>query len=159
MSQEKIKPYTETELEVFKVTFKNLPFYKSEDGGYVTTDNIPELAKAINYNRTDEELAVVKEYFDKQFGGRVTFANFVDLMATLHDTTQIAINQAKLIDADGNGFISQDEFASLLKSLKVHDGRLREVTFEEFVTAADSNQDGLVSVEECAEWIRKALGD
>jgi Ca2+-binding EF-hand superfamily protein len=41
--------------------------------------------------------------------------------------------------------------------MTAHDEKLKRKTFEDFVKEADTNQDGLVSIDECAEWITRNL--
>ena len=49
------------------------------------------------------------------------------------------------------------EFDSVLELLLSHEPATSTLTFEQFTEEADTNKDGKVSLQECAEWIERHL--
>jgi len=153
MPRDFTKPYTDAELEEVKKKFRELPTYDKGTDSVKSSDFVL-LAKAIGFGKTDEEIKLAQDFWAKHSGGIIKWDNFMDMAKAAHDMGEASQVMARIVDKDGDGFISSDEFDELFKCMKIHDERLRELSFSDFVTEADINQDGKVSIDECADWIR-----
>jgi len=147
-------PWTEGEVEEAKVTFQRIPSYSD---GSIPSSDISLLSKSLDIERTPEQLAAYKTYWDKNFGGRIPLVEVESILSTIHDNAKNALGRAQVFDKDGNGFISEDEFEQLMEIMIVHDPKLKNVPFKQFVLAADTNHDGLVSLKECAVWMERNM--
>jgi len=151
------KPFSAAEQEEIKAIFRRMPSYTDADGGSIDLADSVQFAKEIEFERTPEEMATVAQYWEKTTGGHiVTFQSFMGALTSIHDRVEMAKFFARSADKDGNGFISSEEFEDLLTALRVSNKiTLDSISFEDFVKAADTNKDGKISIEECADWIRE----
>jgi len=158
MTRDFSKPYTKEELDDLAACFKTLPTYTP--GGYVLDTDIPQIIEMMGYPRTKEQAQAYADFHRKQFGGIVTLDKILSDISVIHETSKLAKSYAEHIDLDKSGTIEVEEFGELMKLLTVHDPRLggAKVSFEEFVSQADKNKDGKVSIEECAEWVASIIG-
>lgn len=141
-------------MEAMKVAFKKLPSYtETEDGGYILSSDVLSLASAMNYDRPPDQLKMLMQFYDKYNEGKLPFTVYVDAIAHAHDMRYSAKITATMADTDGNGFISADEYHDMYELLLMHNPKLKAIPFETFLQEADTNKDGLVSIEECLEWL------
>lgn len=87
----------------------------------------------------------------------MTWDFFNNAVRTLHDPSLAAMFHAKKFDKNGDGFIQENEFLSLLELMITHEPKLTGKVFTDFVIEADTNKDGKVSIQECADWIAKYM--
>jgi len=148
------KPYTDEELEEVKVIFRSMPSYAGET---IRSSDIPRFTNAKGWPLSDEEIQNGVEYWDKFHDGVVSLEDMIRVCRNIHDTAELTKDRIQACDKDGDGFISREEFENFFRNLVVHDPRLKVSSFENFIQAVDTSNDGLVSVEECGAWIEKCL--
>jgi Ca2+-binding EF-hand superfamily protein len=145
--------YTDKDLERFKEAFRAR---KSYQNGSIVGADLPGLIKAIGYTRTDAQSKKYVEYVEEVFGGRLELKDFIDYMRTQHDPAQILLKYAQDFDKDKDGFISAEEFKYGIGTLEIHDPSVKtgSVSYEDLLREADSNNDGKISIEELAAWLK-----
>jgi len=107
----------------------------------------------MDYPRTEEQIASYETYWEKLFEGRVPLEEWISACRYLHNLRQVAIDRAAAFDTDGDGIISLTEFEEIMKIAIIHAPKLQGLTYGDFVTEADTNKDGKVSIEELAGWM------
>ena len=148
-------PLSDSELADLIKLFKSMPSYKDENDA-ISTNDFPVMLKEMGYERTPEQTAAYQKYWDEKSGGKLTKDEFVTAVTTLRSTSEyFAKTYAVKFDTDGDGFISVDEFKPILELLSTHDPTIAGISYEEFIKQADKNNDGKVSIDECAGWIEK----
>ena len=147
-------PISDSELEHFLNFFKSLPSYKDEA---ISTKDFPALIKkGMRYERTPEQILAYQKYWDEKGGGKLTLSEATRALKSVHSTSKyFAQTYAAKFDTDGDGFISADEFKPMLELMASHDPTIAGISFEEFMEQADTNHDGKINIEECAQWIEK----
>jgi len=155
MGRDPSKPYSEQELNDLKFAFRSLPTHYSED--FIRSSDIHLLLKRMNFERTPEQTAGYKKFFDDNLGGVIALSDFINRASVIHDSKKMVQVAARAFDKNGDGFISADEFTELMKVMRIHDPKMKNVPFEKFLKEADTNKDGKVSIEECNEWISKNI--
>jgi len=152
-------PQTEEDIVRIEAVFKSLPTYTPEDGGSVGMEDVPKVLEAVGVKRTPEQIQAYIEHGNKHFDGRMNWNLTVNILKNLHQTDTALKAFAENCDKDGDGFITEDEFADLLALIKSHDPELEKIgiSFEDFVKEADKNKDGKVSIEECTQWLRNKM--
>ena len=150
-------PYSEAEIEEVRITFKTRPSYKPEDGGTISVDEVPQILEAMRMERNPEQVQAYKDYWITHFNGRLYLDGVVNILKNVHKNDTYLRSLAQNCDKDGDGLITEEEFADLLNLMTIHDPKLAQfkTTFEKFVAEADLNKDGKVSVEECRNWLEK----
>ena len=144
-------PYTEKELEELEALFKALPTYR--DGAAETSD-MAAICKLMRYERTPEQILAYKHYCDRNFG-KVYLDHFRANMKAIHSMSLFCLNFATRFDTNKNGLIDKEEFEPLLELISIQDPAVANISYEEFVKQADTNVDGKVSIQECANWVEK----
>jgi len=151
MPRDITKAYTEDELVLIKGIFQGIPSYTAENS--ISSKDIGVLMKRMDYPRTEEQIAVYETYWDKLFEGRIPLEEWISTCRNLHNLRRITIDRAAAFDTDGDGIISLTEFEEIMKIAISHDPKLKGLTYADFVTEADTNKDGKVSIEELAGWM------
>jgi len=154
MPRDITKPYTEDELVLIRGIFLDLPTYNAA-GEYALSSDVGELFRRMDYPRTAEQLASYELYWNLNFEGKIPLEDALSSIRNSHSLRQLFIDRAAVYDTDRNGIITADEFEELLKIAVIHEPKLQNTTFEDFLTEADTNKDGQVSIEECGAWLEK----
>ena len=82
----------------------------------------------------------------------------MDFLRNWTDVGQLTGVFASLFDLDGNGTITVREFEQLMPCIRVLEPRVHAVSFADFKKHADTIAvDGVVSIEECANWMKETL--
>ena len=145
-------PYSDEELECIVEIFKSLPTF--EDDSISSTD-IPALLEGMRYKRTPEQNAAYKNHWDLHNGGRIPLKEFILIFKAVHERKKWFLVCATHVDKDKNGFIDSEEFKYMCEFTAAHDPTAAGVTYEQFLQEADSDHDGRISIEECADWIEE----
>lgn len=153
MSHDMTKPYTEEELEGVKAIFRSMPSYVER----VSSTDTALLIKRLGWPRSPAQTQAYIDYWNKFFDGVIPLPFLLQICRHLHDSLQLMREAVKECDKDGNGYISKDEFGLLLSYLVIHDPNVKSTPFDQFVKEADTNKDGLVSIDECVAWVEKLM--
>jgi len=148
--------YTKHELEnVLPAIFRSMPTYNPDDDSILTPD-FGELYRRSGYKRTPEQVKVDTDYFDQNHNGRAYMHQYITVFAELHKPTAMVRSFIMtVVDRDGNGYISAEEFVEMMKVIDNYDPRLVGKTYDLFVMEADTNKDGQVDIDECVAWVDK----
>jgi len=149
-------PYTAEELEQVRSDFRSMPTYKN---GFVGVENIPELFKSLRYYRTPSQLKYIHDFWVFIWNGGIMEDVYIPLASQLHLTSVFAQRLTKETDTNRDGFLSEDEFKTVIAYLAQHDGTFSGKTFEDFVVETDINKSGLVDLEKATAWIVKQYSD
>jgi len=146
------KPWSEEELEDLRTRLKKMPTYKN---GYVSTSDFPAIYRAMNYDLPQNQAEAIIKFADQTYGGKISLEDVIRYASTFYNPSLTARAHAINFDLDKDGFISAPEFEPILEILRVvyPNSKLPGKTFQDFVKEADSNNDGKVSIDECADWI------
>ncbi|XP_037040361.1 calmodulin-like [Bradysia coprophila] len=145
--------FSPEEIERFRKVFRTMPSYEES----ITSQDLPQFYRSINYIKSMETYLKHAEYTDKIFGGRITTTQLMTYLANEHDSRLLMHEYLKTFDRNNDGYISKDEFEMGIGDIKVHDPRFKHVSYEDFLKQADTNKDGRVSVSECRDWVNKNL--
>ena len=145
-------PLTEEELEDVVKLFKSMPTFTDDSIASADSDT---MLKAMNIQRSPEQLAAYRKHWDSFFGGRIPMKEAISIFKTLHERQKWFVVCAAHFDRNNDGFIDAGEFKDLLELSTTHDPTLAGLTYENFVEEADANHDGKITIQECADWIEK----
>ena len=145
-------PHSEKELADLEAFFKTLPTYKD---GEVSNSDLPAFIKKMRYKRSPEQMQVYHNFWETNFGGKIPLDQMFSLVKSIHNTSLVFREVASKVDKNKNGEIDADEFKYVLEVCSGHDPGIKSLTYEQFIREADTNRDGKVSIQECADWIEK----
>lgn len=145
-------PYTEKELEYLVQFFKSLPSYKNDAA---SVGDFPEILKGLKFKRSPEQVQAYQNYWKQLNGGTISLSDFVATVKSLHNRMEVYHQYASRFDTDKDGLIDAEEFKHVWAFFSAHDPTVAGLTYEEFMKEADTNRDGHISIQECAEWIEK----
>lgn len=145
--------YTPEELEKFRKIFRTIPSYEES----ISSKDLTLYLESINFNKPLETYQKHTEYVDKILGGRIELTQIIKYLRTEHDPRLLMNEYLLTFDRDNDGYVSKDEFEFGMEDIKVHDPRVKHISYENFLKEADTNKDGRISVSECKEWIKKNL--
>jgi len=156
-------PYKEEEYEGLREIFRTMPSYKD---GYILSSDFADIFNRLRYNRTPEQVEAYVVWWDHAQDGKMYIDQYLEILTSVHTTSKFTKLYVEIIDKNKNGYIGAEEFDHLMTLLPHHDQKLIGKTsddffaegsksYEEFVTEADTNKDGIVDTEECAGWIAK----
>jgi len=97
------------------------------------------------------------QFADLNYGGKIRLEDAIRYVSTFYNPSLTAHAHAINFALDKDGFISTSEFETILEILRIvyPNSKLPGKTFQQFVKEADSNNDGKVSIDECADWTTK----
>jgi len=153
------EPYTEEEIGGILAALKVNPTFDRDNGGSVSTSEIFELLGLMRRERGPESVQSYTDYWDKHHNGRIYLELLADGLRVAHKNADLIGLLIARADMNKDGYISEDEFADMLKLMEHYDSRLTGLnsSFEEFTREADTDGDGKVSLEECNVWIQHKL--
>ena len=145
-------PYLEDEFRDVGKAFKLQPTFENDS---ISSADIGPFLSELRIKRSPEQISAYQKHWDLHFGGRVPLSETILIFKAVHERKKWFLTCAAHLDVNRNGFINAEDFKPLLEMTVVHDPTVAGLTFQEFVQEADVNQDGRVSIEECADWIEK----
>ncbi|OXA43250.1 Parvalbumin-7 [Folsomia candida] len=101
---------------------------------------------------TPEQLVEYKKMWNGPYHGFVPLDIMTKVMASLDDNAELMKILVSGADVDGNGFIEEKEFNSLVKCLLAHNPQFAIVAYDNFLAEADTNKDGKISITEAVDW-------
>lgn len=146
--------YTQEEIEKFRKFFRIVPSYEES---IASKDIIPYL-KSIGYIKNQEAYDKYIEFTDKILNGRIELIQIVKYLQAQHDPSQLMNEFAITFDKDKDGYITKEEFEYGIQTLKIHDPRVKVISFATFLKEADANKDGRISVSELKDWLINNIG-
>jgi Ca2+-binding EF-hand superfamily protein len=148
-------PETDEELER-KVQMREVFDMFDESGdGEVDMSEMAGLMSSVGVAFTDEDKAKMMSEFDTSGDGQISFDEFWQYMRSLSvptDPVQIVTDVFALIDKDGSGSITAQEFSTQMKSLPVE---ISEHDIEALVREVDHSGDGEIDLHEFAAVLKK----
>ena len=147
---------TKPEISATEIKEIFMLFDKNSDG-YVNTNELGTLVRAINLNPTETELEELKKKIDSSNSGQFNLPqleNLVRVRGPDPDTLQDVIDALKVFDSDHDGKISVEEFVYAMVNMGE---RMTEAEVREII--ADSELDGgnAIKVEEFAKMIMNRI--
>ncbi|XP_021963582.1 uncharacterized protein LOC110859018 [Folsomia candida] len=106
---------------------------------------------------TPEQLDEYKKMWNGPYHGFVPLDIMTKIMASLEDNAELMRVLVSWADVDGNGFIDEKEFNSLVKCLLAHNPQFPIIAYDNFLAEADTNKDGKISITEAVDWFSKQV--
>ena len=155
MADVDLGPETDEELER-KVQMKEVFEMFDESGdGEVDMDELSGLMSAIGVEFSDDDKKLLMENFDKSGDGQISFDEFWQYMRGMtqpSDPATIVQDVFSLIDKDGSGSITAEEFATQLRALPVE---ISDQDIEALVRECDESGDGEIDLHEFSDVLAK----
>lgn len=145
--------YSEEDIEKFRKVFRTVPSYEESIS---SKDLIPYL-QSINYIKPLATYQKYIEYADRILGGRFEITQIMKYIRVEHDPCLLMNEYLANFDRNNDGYVSKEEFEFGMETLRVHDPRIRHVSYQNFLKEADANRDGKISVSECKDWLNRNL--
>jgi len=126
-------------------------FDKSGDGE-IDLSELDGLMRSLGVNCTKDDSKLLMSQFDKSGDGAISFPEFYAYMkgrmdTKNEDTSQIVADIFAIIDVDGNGTITVDEFSTVLLALPID---ISKDDIEGLVQEMDVSGEGIISLQEFA---------
>jgi Ca2+-binding EF-hand superfamily protein len=148
-------PETDDELER-KVQMKEVFAMFDESGdGEVDLEEMSGLMSSVGVSFSDEDKLLMMRDFDSSGDGTISFEEFwqyMRQMAVPSDPQQIVEDVFSLIDKDGSGSITAQEFSDQMKALPCE---ISEQDIESLVREVDHSGDGEIDLHEFAAVLKK----
>ncbi|XP_035711329.1 troponin C, skeletal muscle [Folsomia candida] len=109
----------------------------------------------LGYSATQEQRDGYITFFNDAYNGKLILDVLIRILGSIDDTQEQMKIHVTALDKNGDGFIDEFEFITIVQVLLIHDPTFPKVDFTKFVTEADTNQDGKVSIDEAVEWFCK----
>lgn len=145
--------YTPEEIEKFRKVFRTVPSYEES----ISAKDLILYLKKIDFIKPQETYEKYIEYSDKILGGRFEMTQIMKYIRAQHDPLLLMNEYLVNFDRNNDGYVSKEEFEFGMETVRVHDPRVRNISYKNFVKEADANKDGKISVSECKEWLNKNL--
>jgi len=129
--------------------------FDSSGDGSVDIEELGGLMSALGVILTDDDKVLLMKEFDRSGDGNISFAEFYSYMKARSepaDTHQIVTDVFEMIDKDGSGSITVEEFQQVLMALPV---AISEQDIDIIVVEIDSGGDGEISLHEFAAVLEK----
>lgn len=129
--------------------------FDSSGDGSVDIGELGGLMSALGVELTQDDQVLLMKEFDRSGDGSISFAEFYKYMRSRSesvDTKQLVHDVFEMIDKDGSGSITVEEFQSVLMRLPV---AISEADIDVIVREIDSGGDGEISLHEFADVLEK----
>merc|ERR1711871_348839 len=153
--EDDLGPETDEELERKHQMKEGFDMFDESGDGGVDMGEMSGLMSAIGMTFTDDEKTLLMKELDASGDGQVSFDEFwqyMRRMATPADPETIVQDVFSLIDKDGSGSITADEFSEQLKALPVE---ISEEDIEALVREVDASGDGEIDLHEFSAVLEK----
>uniref|UniRef100_T1JS65 EF-hand domain-containing protein n=1 Tax=Tetranychus urticae TaxID=32264 RepID=T1JS65_TETUR len=128
---------TQEQIAEFKEAFS----FDKDGDGEITTAELETVMRSLDQNPTEAELKDMINEFDDDGNG---LPEFLSMMARAMKYTN-SVEEIRVFDKDGNGFISAKEFRYVMTNLGE---KLTDEEVDEMILEADIDEDGRVNYEE-----------
>ncbi|KAJ6646341.1 hypothetical protein Bhyg_01552 [Pseudolycoriella hygida] len=142
--------YTQEEIEQFRKVFRTQPSYEES----IASKEVIQFCRDIKFPKPEETYKKYVEYWEA-CGERAELTQIMKYIQNSHNSCLLMNEYLLLFDRNNDGFISEEEFRFGMETLRVHDPRVKDISYEDFLKQADTNKDGKISVAECREWLFK----
>jgi len=129
--------------------------FDSSGDGSVDIGELGGLMSALGVELTEDDRTLLMKEFDRSGDGNISFAEFFSYMRSRSeevDTHQLVHDVFEMIDKDGSGSITVEEFQSVLMRLPV---QISEADIDVIVREIDAGGDGEISLHEFAAVLEK----
>lgn len=145
--------YSPEELEKFRKVFRTVPSYEES----ISSKDLISYLQSINFIKPQETYQKYIEYSDKILGGRFELTQIMKYFRAQHDPRLLMNEYLINFDRNNDGYVSKEEFEFGMETIRFHDPRVKNISYENFVKEADTNKDGKISASECKDWLNKNL--
>jgi calmodulin len=131
--------------------------FDADHSGEVSIDEMGSLLKTMGMELTAADLEIVIKKFDRDGDGTISFEEFWIYMKSRKaklDPDVVVAQVFAMIDADGSGRITAEEFSDTLRKLPT---RISEEDINALVREIDSSGDGEISMHEFAHVLKKYI--
>ncbi|OXA54845.1 calmodulin [Folsomia candida] len=133
--------------------FRKMPSFKDAS---ISVSDLDPFFKAIGFTCTPEQFQGYENYSNKLLDGRFPLDLCIKSLGSVDDAEELLKIHITAMDKDKDGFIDENEFKTILVTLRTHMGHdYPNVDYAQFVKEADTNQDGKISIDEAVEWFVK----
>jgi len=129
--------------------------FDSQDSGVIDIKDLKVALRALGFEPRKEEIKKMISEVDKDNSGKLTFENFLNLMAVKmseKDTKEEILKAFKLFDDDDTGKISFENLRRVSKELGEN---LTDEELQEMIDEADRDGDGQVDQDEFLRIMKK----
>ena len=136
---------TKEQIDEFKTAFA---LFDKNGDGTISTKELGCIKRAYGHDHTEAELKDMIGEFDKNGDGAIDFEEFLIMMEQKMAETKSKLDideTFKVLDKDGNGFISADELKQVINNLGE---KLTDEEVNELIREADIDDDGQINYEE-----------
>jgi len=160
MKHDFTKPFTEEEKVGLKAVFVGLPtFTPDSQKGHILSSAQANWFEAIGYDRSEEQIAAYKQYWDRFYGGIIPYKDFIETTTRVHDSADVLkVRVTGAYDKEGTGYISVEELMEFSNIAVIHEPKFEGADFQGFVDGAKKTEEGKVSLEEFGNWMTETLG-
>lgn len=145
--------YSEEEIEHFRKVFRKVPSHEET----ISSKDLISYLQSIHFIKPLETYQKYIEYSDKILGGRFEITQIMKYIRAQHDPRLLMNEYLINFDRNNDGYVSKEEFEFGMETIRVHDPRVKNISYENFLKEADANKDGKISVSECKDWLSKNL--
>ncbi|OXA49820.1 troponin C, skeletal muscle [Folsomia candida] len=136
-----------------EAAFKKMPTFSDAT---IDVADLDAFMETVGYSASKEQRDAYVTLFREGYNGKLILDLLVSLLGSIDDPKVLLKIHVTALDKDKDGFIDESEFKTIVKALLVHDPSVPKVDFTKFVTEADTNKDGKVSIDEAVEWFCKS---
>lgn len=136
---------SDQEMEVYEKAFKKVD--KSKKGS-IPIEKIMDVIEIFDDDIDQEEIDDILEQMGKRTDDSITFDEFVDFMKEMKNPKNI-VDAFTLFDKDKNGYISIDEFRSILQMVN---SKFSEEEMKEIFKMTDVSKDGKIDYREFVDF-------
>lgn len=147
--------FSTEEIEKFRKVFRTMPSYEES----ISSKDVIPFVTAINFIKPAATYQRYIEFIDEALGGRLRLplTEAAKYLQAEHDPSLLLNEYLVSLDRDNDGYVSKEEFEFGLETVRIHEPKIRNISYEDFVKEADVNNDVKISVAECKEWLRKNI--
>ncbi|KAF4589960.1 H(+)-transporting V0 sector ATPase subunit c [Pleurotus pulmonarius] len=134
---------TQEELEEYRSVFQG---FDRDNNGYVTTDELADVMRALGRHATDEQIRSMIQQVDLNRNGSIEFNEFLALVArNPTDPDHELLNAFRAFDQNGDGFVTADELKRVMHGIGEP---LTDHEIATMIAETDLDHDGKINYEE-----------
>ncbi|OXA37609.1 Parvalbumin alpha [Folsomia candida] len=149
---DKTHKYTWAEVEE---AFKKMETYNPTDQSIKVADFEKMLVGTLRYISTPEQVATYANMWAGPFEGKIRLDIFAPIMGAVADDVELLRIFVHALDRNKDGFVDNEEFATIVEVLLIHNKDFPRVDYKTFAVEADTNKDGKISIDEAIAWFAK----
>mmetsp|Transcript_140756 Transcript_140756/g.341980 ORF Transcript_140756/g.341980 Transcript_140756/m.341980 type:complete len:176 (+) Transcript_140756:290-817(+) len=141
---------TEEQIAEFKDAFL---LFDNDNSGTITSDELGDVMRSLGQNPTEEDLKKMVDDIDQDGDGTIDFPEFLTMLIrsmTDTDSHEEVMEAFRVLDEDGNGYISSEELRNIMENLGE---KLTDEEITDIINEADIDGDGQIDYEEFSLWL------